>query len=35
MEKSFVVNCKTQDEVDYYWESYPEVETKKRNNAAG
>jgi len=20
MEKSFVVNCKTQDEVDYYWE---------------
>jgi predicted 3-demethylubiquinone-9 3-methyltransferase (glyoxalase superfamily) len=32
---SFQVNCETKEEVDYYWESYPRVETKARSNAAG
>ena len=32
---SFVVNCESQDEIDYYWENSPLAETRKRSNAAG
>jgi predicted 3-demethylubiquinone-9 3-methyltransferase (glyoxalase superfamily) len=32
---SFVVNCKTQKEVDHYRGNSPRAETKRRSNAAG
>ncbi|CAG9933183.1 VOC family protein [Candidatus Nitrotoga arctica] len=32
---SFQINCKTQEEVDYYWERLSKVGMKRHSNVAG